>query len=213
MNSTALSEDAHQTESQRRTQLELEKLALEVRDLRRATWKTLIVSLSTMVPILTMMYVNDKYEARTLKIENQKFILEQQVRDLDARRDPLNQQVSGLMAANDKLSRENSLLRDERDKANKDRDQLRTERDSASTELAALKRPSNVDLTSFQPNIAKLKLTAADLGLSTGKTKWPFSPDSRLIIQSKLKPTPTLAPSAESMRATFLRKLKFAGGS
>lgn len=95
-------------ESDERTTQELRKLALEIADMERPWWKRptyILAALPTLLAIiaLTVGSLNGFFSAQLTKLDNQKFALEQQIKEFESRRDQLHRENEQLGAQLEKL--------------------------------------------------------------------------------------------------------------
>lgn len=92
-------------------ELELKKLALEIAELERPWWRRpayILAALPTLLAVaaLSVGFLNGFFSAQLTKLDNQKFALEQQIKEFESRRDQLHQQNDQLSAQLENLKKE-----------------------------------------------------------------------------------------------------------
>jgi len=88
--------------------LELAKLRLEIRELERPFWKRpsyVLSALPTLLAIATLVYgvTSGYFSASFTKLENQKYSLEQQIKEFDATRSTIEKQIAELQSQKQEL--------------------------------------------------------------------------------------------------------------
>jgi hypothetical protein len=95
-------------------ELELTKLRLEIAELERAWWKKpiyLLAALPTVLALgsLSIGFLTGYFQAATTKLENQRFALEQQIKEFESRRDQLHRE-------NEQLVKDRDIYKDQLEK-------------------------------------------------------------------------------------------------